>query len=155
MAMDVQKMIKELNDLIQLDIDAIHAYDQAISNIDATFVSQQLEGFKSDHQRHVTEVSDVVRRLGGDPPEFKRDFKGFLIQGMTAIRSATGNEGALKAMQTNEKTTNKNYKQAVEMEFPADILQLLQKNYDDERRHLAWIEDAIQRRVWEGAPAQP
>lgn len=153
--MDTNQTIKELNELIQLDIDAIQAYDQAISNVSETNVKQQLETFKADHHRHVTELSDEVRKVGGQPPEFKRDAKGFLMQGFTAIRSATGTEGALKAMRMNEKLTNRNYAEAVKKNFPANIQSVVERNLADEQKHLSWIEDAIQRRLWEGAPARP
>lgn len=153
--MDTNQTIKELNDLIQLDIDAIQAYEQAISNVTEANVKTQLDAFKADHHRHVTELSDEVRKAGGQPPEYKKDLKGFLIQGFTAIRSATGTEGALKAMLTNEKLTNRNYGEAVKKAFPANIQHVVERNLRDEQRHLAWIEDAIQRRIWEGAPARP
>ena len=153
--MDMKDVIKELNNLIQLDIDAIGAYEQAIDNVAELDVKSELTAFKADHTRHVSELSAEVRRLGGQPTERKKDVKGFLIQGFTAIRSATGTEGALKAMQSNEKLTNKNYGNAVQMNFPVDVMQVVERGFRDEQRHLAWIESALQRRVWEGAPTQP
>lgn len=153
--MNTNDIVKELNDLIQLDVDAIHAYEQAIDNTTDTMVKQELTAFKGDHQRHVTEISAEVRRLGGTPTEFKKDFKGFLIQGFTSIRSATGTEGALKAMQSNEKLTNRNYGKAVQLNLPPDVMTVVERGFRDEQRHLAWIEDALQRRIWEGVPARP
>lgn len=149
MAMDTQEMVKKINSLVQLDIDAIHAYQQAIEKIDVDSVKTQLKQFESDHQRHVSELSQVVRRLGGQPPEFQRDFKGFLIQGFTAMRSVTGTEGALKAMKTNENITNRNYDDALSWDLPNDVKDVIRRNREDERRHLQYIEQAISGRFWE------
>lgn len=148
--MDTQKTIGELNDLIQLDIDAVFAYEQALDNIDVVAVSEQIELFKQDHERHIVNLTDAVRALGGEPVEYKRDFKGFLIEGFTAIRSATGTEGALKAMKTNEETTNKKYEQALAVDMPEDIKVVVRSNREDERRHLEYIERALDLKVWEG-----
>ena len=56
---------------------------------------------------------DGLWRLGGNPPKRSVDLKGLLLEGFTALRSVTGTEGALKAMQSNEKTTNKKYQEAL------------------------------------------
>lgn len=153
--MDTKEILSELNSLIQLDVDAIHAYEQAIKNIDVESVKMRLTEFRQDHERHVTELSSEVRKLGGTPPSHKRDAKGFVIQGMTAIRSMTGTEGALKAMQTNEKLTTRNYGQAVSKPFPPDVMTILQRNAADERRHLEYIEETLRMRPWESAGAHP
>jgi rubrerythrin len=154
--MDTKKMSKDLAALVQLDIDAIHAYDQAIDAIDLPMVKQQLRSFRDDHNRHVQTLSQVISRFGEKPPVFARDFKGFLIEGFTAARSVTGTAGALKAMRGNEHLTNRFYKNALALELPQDVKQIVQTNYEDEKRHLAYIEDAIEKRVWDiGEPAAP
>ena len=147
------EMISELSSLIQLDIDAIHAYDQAIKNIDVQEVKTRLTEFRRDHERHVADLSPEVQRLGGKPPAHKPDFKGFVIKGMTAVRSMTGTEGALKAMQTNEKLTNRNYAQATSKPFPDNIKPVLERNAADERRHLEYIEETLRMRPWESTGA--
>lgn len=136
-------MLKNVNSLIQLDIDAIYCYDQAIKNIDDRDIATTLDGFRSDHQRHVDELSDIVSDNGGQPPKRSPDLKGRLLQGMTALRSVTGTEGALKAMETNEKKTNDEYGQAQSWNVPPDIQAALRKNFDDERRHLAYVQSEL------------
>jgi rubrerythrin len=150
-----EEIVSELGSLIQLDVDAIRAYDQAIGNIDLPDVKARLTEFRRDHERHVSALSPEVQRLGGKPPANRPDVKGFVIQGFTAIRSMTGTEGALKAMQTNEKLTNRDYGKAVAMAFPPDIMTLLRSCADDERRHLDYIEQTLRLRPWEAAGAHP
>ena len=101
-----------------------------------------------------TSPSDAIKRLGEKPPVFSRDFKGFLIEGFTAARSVTGTPGALKAMRGNEHLTNRSYKNALSWDLPQDVRTIIEANYEDERRHLSYIDDAIMKRVWEsGAEA--
>jgi hypothetical protein len=64
-----------------------------------------------------------------------------------------GTEGALKAMKGNEELTNRTYSNALGKGFPVDVLAVLQKNYADEQRHLAAINQWIGIRVWEQAGA--
>lgn len=150
--MDTQAVIGLMRDLVHLDVDAIHAYDQAIKNIDVPSVRAELERFKADHERHVTDLSAAITEQGGEAPAIRRDFKGFFIEGMTALRAAMGTEQSLKAMAMNERLTNREYDKAIKMALPPSVDALIRRNQSDEKRHLQYIEDAIARRVWEQFP---
>jgi uncharacterized protein (TIGR02284 family) len=142
-----ENVISVLNDLIQLDIDAVHAYAQAVDNVEDSVVRGRLLEFQSDHERHIRELTEVVLEQGGTPIEHKRDFKGFLIEGMTAIRSSTGTKGALKAMKTNEVLTNRKYDKALDEDLPPRVRDLVLRNREDERRHLQYIESCLSSRI--------
>lgn len=146
---DSETLLKELQSLAQLDIDAIHAYTAAIDRIDLNDVKNKLMVFRKDHERHVTDLAPHIGQLGGVVPTRTPDFKGFILQGFTAIRSMISNESALKAMKTNEELTNKNYAKALELEFPQNIKEVIQRNRDDELHHLEFINHCINVRVWE------
>lgn len=149
--MENRELAKNLCQLIQLDIDAVFAYEQAIERVEVLEIKEQLRFFQGDHERHIADLSNYVVALGERPPERSRDFKGFLIEGFTALRSVTGTEGALKAMQSNEKTTNKQYDEALSWELPADARAIVERNYEDEKRHLRYITEALEARKWEHA----
>jgi rubrerythrin len=146
---DNQMLADHLISLAQLDIDAIHAYTEAMQHIDVFEVNEQLAMFRADHERHVRDLFKEIVDLGGTPPEFKPDFKGHLITGMTALRSATGTEGALKAMRMNEELTNKTYEKALQWELTGPARQIIVRNREDERRHLAYVIRAIDLKIWE------
>lgn len=143
--MERDDLLKNLEKLIQLDVDAYHAYDQAIRNIDETIVREKLVLFQAEHRRHVDVLSEKVRELGGTPPEFSNDFKGFFISGFTALRSMTGTKGALEAMETNERLTTSSYEKASQQDFPADVAGIIRVNLSDEQRHLSFIREALSR----------
>jgi rubrerythrin len=139
--------LKTLNDLIHLDNDAIQAYRQAIDACDTAEIRDQLRLFLTDHERHVQDLSEAVRRLGGQPVT-GRDLKGVLIEGFTAAMSH-GDRSALVAMRGNEELTTRRYDAARRAAIAGDPLMIVERNFADEQRHLAWIKDAIDRKIWE------
>jgi len=80
-------LVKELNDLAQVDVDAYHAYAQAIEAIKNTEIKEKLMSFQHDHVKHIENLAETVKQLGRQPIEFSRDFKGFIITGYTDSRA--------------------------------------------------------------------
>jgi uncharacterized protein (TIGR02284 family) len=149
--METKLLIESLNKLVHLDFDAISAYDQAIKHCEHQLVSQQLTLFRGDHERHVTELSALITRLGGTPSQ-KHSVMGFAIEGFAAITSH-GTHSSLMAMKGNEQLTNKTYAAALKTDLPPEARSVVQRNYVDEQRHLAWIKDALDKKIWEQARA--
>jgi hypothetical protein len=138
--------IRTLTSLAQLDMDAVLAYEQAIRGIDEgdRQIKEALEGFQDDHIRHIDDLSAQIEALGETPPPFKRDVKGFFIEGMTAIMSKIGTRSALIAMTENEALTNAMYHRALKTKgLPSMAKAVIQKNARDEERHIAYITTAL------------
>jgi uncharacterized protein (TIGR02284 family) len=148
--MEKDEIINGLCKLVQLDIDAVEAYTQAIEKIDPEPIRNSLIKFRSDHQQHITNLSAKIKELGDNPPQ-NADLKGLLLEGVTKLRSITGTEGALSAMRMNEKITNKTYAEALEQDWPADIMALIQNNANDEQGHLSYIEQALETKAWDAS----
>lgn len=144
-----QDLLSNLISLVQLDIDAVHAYRHAIDQADVPDISDHFKMFRADHERHIRELSDVIRSIGGEPPEMKPDFKGYLIEGFTELRSITGVEGVLKAMKSNEKITNKTYRAALSWVLPGKVYDIVRRGFYDEKRHLSYIDRMLAQRPWE------
>jgi len=126
-----------LNGLIQIDIDATFAYQQAIGDIQEPAIQLELKSFLADHRRHIQELSALLREIGGKPINLTRDIKGYIIEGMTSLRGLAGTQATLRAMITNENLINSYYKEALEYAgFPKDVRSLIKRNFDDEKRHL-------------------
>jgi rubrerythrin len=140
----IAKVCGHLNKLIQLDFDAACTYREALLHVDDPAVRDDLHAFLGDHERHVMELSSIIRDLGGTPIEAHRDFKGALLEGVTRLRSR-GTVGALRAMRTNEKLTNRVYDRAADFYMPPIAQAIVMENLADERRHLAAIEAHIDR----------
>jgi rubrerythrin len=140
----IRRVCDDLNKLLQLDVDAACTYREALEHVDDDQVRRDLEGFLADHERHVMELSTIIRELGGTPIEPERDFKGALLEGMTRLRSR-GTLSALRAMRLNEKLTNRSYDKAADRHVPPLAAAVIMENANDERRHLAAIEAHIER----------
>lgn len=141
--MTTHEIVEQLNNLIQLDIDAAHAYTQAIERLEYHDIQRKLADFRDDHINHKDRLSALVHEMGGEPPADKPDLKGYLIEGFTALRSMMGTKGALEAMRTNERLTNRKYGDSTQRDFPEDIRIILATNYTDEQRHLEYIENVL------------
>jgi uncharacterized protein (TIGR02284 family) len=155
MALSIDKQIEELNELIRFDFDAIGAYNSAIDDIKEAAVREPLVQFRGDHERHVQNLSAIVQRLGGKPVDAP-GFKGIIRKTMTKAAGLGGTELTLKAMRSNEEVLNKTYAHHLSLDFPDDVREIIRGNYGDEQRHLAWVEQALRSRLWEGGVgAQP
>lgn len=152
--MDKNKMIDQLNHLLKVDHDAINSYEEAINGIDIEHVRSKLREFQSDHRMHVDKLTQAIRQMGGTPHD-KSSIKGFFQKSMTAISARMGNEGAIRAMEANEKLVNGVYAKAAKEPWPPDLLNLVQHNFDDEKRHLSFLQQCITQRVWDQQAAHP
>lgn len=137
-SLEHKNVTEVLNELIQLDIDTVHAYSQVIQVISNKRFKEQLIGFRDDHERHIRTLSKAVLDLGGHQPSFSRDFKGFMTAGYTAIKSVSTKQ-ALEAMETNEVISNKYYDKALLTPMPENIRSTVAQNRKDEQRHLVTI----------------
>jgi uncharacterized protein (TIGR02284 family) len=132
-----------LEQLIELDFDAIDAYDAAIERLESQAFRSQLGDFRADHVRHTQELGAVLRQSGREPPTGP-DIKRMLASGKVVIAGLVGDRAVLVAMKTNEDDTNTAYERAVNNSVvPSQVKGILQRGLSDERRHRAWIEQQI------------
>lgn len=133
-----QTVSKQLNELIELDFDAIAAYQAAVQRLESEGYKTQLQAFMRDHERHVSVLSAAVRELGDEPVK-KGDIKKLLTKGSVVLADLFGDKAILMAMRTNEEQTNKAYEAAAKGRFPEDIHRILLNNLSDERHHREWL----------------
>jgi rubrerythrin len=132
-----------LKNLIELDYDAIEAYDAAIDRVRSEPYRTRLEEFRSDHFRHVEELSRVLREEGREPPNGP-DIKRVLTQGKVIVAGLLNDRAILYAMKTNEADTNVAYERASSSPVaPLPVKEILRRNLADERRHRAWIVEQL------------
>ncbi len=133
-----EEVVSDLNDLIELDYDAIAAYQAAIERLESAAYKTKLTEFLGDHKRHVEELGTEVRKEGGNPPT-DGDAMKIMTKGKVVIADLFGDEAILKAMRANEEVTNKKYEAAVEEGYAEHIQTILRKGLADERRHKGWL----------------
>lgn len=146
--------VDKLRTLAQLDVDAAGTYEAAIARVKEQMIRERLNDFRIDHVRHVQDLNAVIQQLGGEPVELRPDFKGAAMKGVTAMTSMMGTEAALVAMLANEELTNRTYELALRFNWSPEVRGLIEKNRQDEERHIAWIRDAVRLRPWAGSEVE-
>lgn len=137
---DIHKLI---SNLVELDFDAIDAYQAAIDRVDDASIRERLTEFMTEHVRHTQELGRVLVEAGRVAPS-KGDIKGVLTKGKVVIAGLGGDKAVLLAMKTNEEDTNIAYERATEHPDASDALrEILRRGLNDERRHRAWIEQRL------------
>ncbi len=133
-------VLEGLNDLLQLDHDAVGAYEAAIERLQNRDYAVQIEGFRKDHERHIRELNDLILRLGGTPTN-EPHATGPLKQGIQRIAAVGGDAAILAAWRANElQITTKYDRYAREANaWPAEAKRLVDTNALDEERHYQWV----------------
>ncbi|RJQ80915.1 MAG: DUF2383 domain-containing protein [Desulfobacteraceae bacterium] len=137
--MNDQELIDALAELLQMSVDTVYSYEQAAPKIEDEIMRSRLEAFRKSHEKHIQELTQAITHMGGRPPEFSKDFKGYIIEGVAALRSLSGTKGALKALQSAEERTNRSYAEAVSWGVPGSAHDLLRKQFSDVKIHLDYI----------------
>jgi len=143
MIMTANQIVNRLVCLIKLGIDMWHAHGHALDKIVDPAIHQQFVEFRNDHEQHIKDLGAMVRMLGGTPPEFKRDWQGFLVNGITSLSTVVGQKGALEAMRINELYSGRIFAEAMHGEMPGDVKALLDRIHKDEVRHLKMIQGVV------------
>lgn len=57
-----------LKDLVDLEYDTVETYEAAINRLESPKYREKFTSFKEDHQRHIKEVSSLLKAHNIDPP---------------------------------------------------------------------------------------
>jgi hypothetical protein len=88
-----------LTDLVQLDFDAVDAYQAAIDRLDNPEWRATLTRFREDHIRHTVELGEALSIIGAIPPS-GGEIKSMLTQGKVVMAGLVGDDALLRAMRT-------------------------------------------------------
>lgn len=139
------EVLDGLNDLLQLDHDAIGSYEIAIEKLEDRDQAAQIAGFKQDHERHIQSLNEAIAALGGTAKN-EPHATGPLKQALQSLGGAAGDKGLLMAFRTNEMQVRNKYDSYASkaMFWPADVKRLVDRNALDEERHYRWVADVLQ-----------
>lgn len=134
------EILEGLNDLLQLDHDAIGAYRIAIEKLENRDWAMQISGYLTDHERHVRELNEAIVGLGGTPmnePHTTGPFK----QALQSLGAVGGDRGLLMAWRTNELQVRSKYDRYASKAvfWPDRVKALIDRNALDEERHYRWV----------------
>ncbi|MBN8523601.1 MAG: ferritin-like domain-containing protein [Rickettsiales bacterium] len=135
-----------IKELVELDYDALGAYESAINNLENPEYKKKFEEFKLDHQRHITELSAFLSRCNETAPSGPDNMKKVLVKGKVELASLFGDQNILSAMLSNEEDTNTAYERInarIEESADKEIAKIIAGGLADERKHRDWIQSKI------------
>lgn len=132
--------IEALRALAQLDLEAAAGYRMAGEMIEHKELRDTLQRFEKDHTRHVESLNELIGEMGGEAMNMIPDPEISILLVLTDAMSAMGNDGALYAMVGNEHLTNATYESALALISEPEARSVIEKNREDERRHLKTLE---------------
>lgn len=139
------QLIAELNDLLQLDHDAVQAYGLAIEGIKHLEHKQTLIRFRGDHERHVQNLTELIETHGGTPIQFSHLPTGPMKLAVQAVGNAGGDREVLLAFKSNERQVRDKYQRLADESHAPDVAEVLNRNAADEEKHYAWVSQVLER----------
>jgi len=136
-------LVAELNDLLQLDHDAVQAYTVAIENVADPMYRDTLIRFRGDHERHIEELTRLVREHGGVPLELSHIPTGLFKLAVQKVGAKGGDRALLLAFKANERQVRDKYRRAAAMAHPPGVAEVIRRNAEDEQRHYAWALEVV------------
>jgi hypothetical protein len=141
---DLPAMQADLVDLLQLEFDALPTYALAIARLRRPEFRETLRLFRTEHERHVQDLSAEIRRLGGIPLPIPHLPTGLLKLGVQLAGLGGDDRTVLLAFVSNEWQSREKYARYAALPYPPDVASLLQRHAQDEARHFAWACSALQ-----------
>ena len=138
--------------IAQMDLEAALAYEAAAELIMPDPRSDTLLEFARDHRQHVREL---VRMIDAEEEDFLAsisDSEQSVFVNLTSALGTLGIREALTALIGNEQFTNQTYMTALEIVADDELRAILDRNFGDEQRHVAWLTE--QRRQLDSIEAQ-
>ena len=146
---DEAALIATLNDLLQLEHDALPAYALALAGLRDGGLRDTLEAFRQDHRRHVGELTGLVRERGGLPLALPHLPTGLLKLAVQASGLPGGDRGVLLAFRANEWQSREKYARAAAAgggrDDDPEVADVLRRAAEDEARHYSWAVEALER----------
>ena len=138
---DLESLVQAL---INLENDALEAYDETIERLENPHCIQKVKEFREDHYQHLAALEKIAAASNIEIGE--GSMKSLMTKGKVMIADMVGDDEAiLGAMKTNENDTVSAYENALEKDFlTRELQQLCEKGAQDERRHRAWMEQAAE-----------
>jgi rubrerythrin len=138
------EILEGLNDLLQLDHDAVGAYQIAMEKLHDRDHADQIAGFRRDHERHIRELNELIADLGGTPKNHPHATGPFKLA-LQSLGGLAGDKGVLMAFRTNELAVRSKYDSYASRAnaWPTNIKRLIDACALDEERHFRWVSDVL------------
>jgi rubrerythrin len=131
-----------LNDLLQLDHDAVHTYSLTIRQLKNETYQEMIRSFRSDHERHIEELTQLIEQLGGSPASLPHA-SAVLKLDLQIMAGIAGDAAVLMAFRANERQVRDKYQRAADMALPGTAAATVMHAASDEARHFEWVDRTL------------
>jgi rubrerythrin len=139
------QVVAMLNDLLQLDHDAVQAYSLAIGSLENSEYAETLKRFRADHERHIQDLTELINAHGGTAIQLAHVPTGAFKLALQAVGSMGSDREVLLAFKANERQVRDKYGRMAEGSNPPDVAEVLHRNAADEQKHYAWASTTLER----------
>lgn len=138
--------IADLNDLLQLDHDAVQSYTLATQQLTTPTLRDTIVAYRGDHERRIRELTALIRRYGGQPIEFAHPSAVDKLATQAVAALGPGDAPVLLGLRPNERQARDKYARAAERAaaWPADVQTVIRAAASDEQRHYDWVDRTVQ-----------
>jgi len=139
------QLVAQLNDLLQLDHDAVQAYGLAIEGLRNQAHRDTLTRFRGDHERHIRNLTELIEAHGGTPIQLSHIPTGPMKLAVQAVGNLGGDREVLLAFKSNERQVRDKYRRFADQSHDVDVAEILNRNAADEEKHYTWVSQALER----------
>ena len=135
--MDNDDVVDELNDLIETCKDGEYGFQTCAEQAKSTNLKQLFQERAEGCRRAASELQSAVVRLGGDA-DTGGSALGALHRGWVSVRETLSTKSDLAVLEECERGEDKAlaaYRGALEEDLPADIEELVRRQYDGAKRN--------------------
>ena len=136
-------VLPQLNDLLQLDHDAVQAYTRAVDALQNAGHRDTLTRFRVDHERHIVTLSGLIRGRGGDPVQLSSRPDGPFKLAVHAAVGTGGDAAILRTLNEHERRARDQYRRTSRRSHSVDVADALRRGASDEETHYTWLVDAL------------
>lgn len=146
--------IRDLAGIIALEIEALRAYDDAISRIGLPGPADQLAQFRNEHAMHLEQMLTLNRRIGRRFGEKVLSSLRVRHPGFQGLVVTDHTEEAMREILEIEERSWRAWAGYAGL-LPKAIAGFVHRFREDEQRHLRFVRSMIDRRIWELGDTQP
>ena len=130
------KVVKELNEFLEGNYMAIHAYDKFIHHIDDPICKDKLQEIQKEHKMHAMQIAERIQDLGGIPAD-DVGWKGSIAEFMADMTQSTdGTQHILQDALTGEQRGIEKSREILEGDLDPESLELVKSILHRDEKHV-------------------
>ena len=126
-------LVAQLSDLLCIDRQTVEIYRVAIAGLSNPALRTVAEHYRDDHERHIDELTRLVRAFGGGRPS-----AGVLPLPEPGSAALAGDRAILCTLKDSERRGRDAYRAAAREDLPPEVAAVLRRAANDEATHYAW-----------------